>query len=102
MRSQRLTKKGAALVAAAVTSIGFAVGRMTADEPLLRPTRDLVIDWDYLEGHDGSDLMRLETPKGWVVENADGYLLFIPDESKEWLSNQSTPTFLSGSGTTGY
>ena len=49
-------------------------------------SQDKHAKWEYIDCEDGTDLLRLETPGGWVVEGADGYLIYVPDPSKSWLS----------------
>jgi len=46
------------------------------------------IEWEYLEGQEGSDLQRLQLPKGWLVENADGYLVVVNDPDHRWLRHE--------------
>lgn len=86
----KLNRRGRlGIVAVAAACVGIAMSNLAS--PSQRPAglHDHVIEWDYLEGEEGSDLNRLETPEGWVVENADGYLLFIPDKEKKWRDPSS-------------
>lgn len=49
-------------------------------------TRDKSAKWEYVDGVDGSNLQRLETPLGWIVEGEDdNYMIFVPDPEKKWL-----------------
>ena len=89
MKRHKLTKAGKRAVQTAVVA-AVAVGAILLGSPpqLLQPRHQRLgrpIDWEMLESKEGTDLNRLETPHGWVVENTDGYLLFIPDFEKEWL-----------------
>lgn len=89
MKRHKLTKAGRRVVQVAVAA-AVAVGVILLGN-LLQPHQPRhqhlgrSIDWEMLESDEGSDLNRLETPHGWVVENTDGYMLFIPDHDKEWL-----------------
>ena len=46
------------------------------------------VEWEYLEGTEGADLQRAETPHGWLVEGVDGYLVYVPDHKKKWLDEE--------------
>jgi len=81
----KLTPSGLALLAVAV---GVIVGAAGSTPLVSKPPKTLerTIQWEFLEGEEGSDLMRLRTPDGWLVENADGFLVLVDDPEHEWLT----------------
>ena len=72
-------------------AVGVAVG--VAGTIVLKPsqklgTMDKTILWEGLEGEEGSDLQRLWTPDGWLIENSDGYLVIVADPEHGWLESE--------------
>jgi hypothetical protein len=85
---KKLTPLGHLGLIVVVGVVAGAVGNW-----ILRPSQrsralDKTIKWEALEGEEGSDLQRLETPQGWIVENVDGYMVVVDDAEHEWLKDE--------------
>jgi hypothetical protein len=78
-----------------VLLVAAAVVAAVAGTWILSPTsskasskaKDKTLQWEYLRGESGTDLQRLKTPQGWIVEGADGYLVVMSDPDHEWLAD---------------
>jgi hypothetical protein len=75
-----------ALIVAVGVAVG-AVGQSFLQSPS-KAEEEKTLKWEHLEGEEGSDLQRTRTPSGWVVENADGYLLNVYDPEHKWLEDE--------------
>lgn len=79
---------GRELVTASVTAVVVIAGlHLLAETPkTAASTDDQQIVWQHLDGGEsGTSLQRVELPDGWLVEGADGYLITVKDDDKEWL-----------------
>lgn len=72
-----------ALVAAVGVAAGFAVSSLT---PSRSYRSNKTVQWEHLDGHEGSDLNRTRTPSGWIVESADGFVVTVLDPEHKWLA----------------
>lgn len=81
---------GRLVLTVAVGVVVGAVGHGLLSHPAREREKDeeKILSWEHLEGDEGSDLQRTRTPEGWIVENADGYLLHVPDSEHEWLEDE--------------
>jgi len=84
----KLTPIGRSILCVAVGVVVGLAGTLFLSQDNRARTQNKRIQWEYLEATDGDDLYRTETSKGWIITNEDGFLGYVPDESKEWLKDQ--------------
>lgn len=87
----RLKPLGRLVLTVAVGVVVGVAGQALLSHPVLPERRRQTpkkLQWEHLEGEEGSDLTRVRTPSGWIVENVDGYLLLVPDPDHEWLEDE--------------
>lgn len=73
------------LAVAVGATAGFVASSSTRSSS--SPTSKTV-SWEFLEGHEGSDLQRTKVPSGWIVESADGFVVTVLDPEHKWLSGE--------------
>jgi len=64
------------------------VGTLVLNQRSNPRASEKTLKWEMLEGEEGSDLNRVQTPEGWLVENSDGYLVVVKDPEHEWLKDE--------------
>lgn len=84
----RVKPLGRLVLIVAVGVVVGAVGQKILGSQTTRSSSDKTLKWEHLEGEEGSDLTRTRTPQGWIVENADGYLLNVLDPDHKWLADE--------------
>lgn len=86
MKMKSLTLLGQVVLTVVVGVTAGAVGSRLQNT---RPLDEKKIEWEHLEGVEGSDLQRIKLPNGWLVENADGFLAVVVDFEHKWLEEDS-------------
>jgi hypothetical protein len=82
----KMTPLGRLVCTVVVGVVVGAVGMLLLLPQEKPRTNSNPLKWEYLEGVEGTDLQRLQTPQGWIVEGADGYLVVMDDPEHEWLA----------------
>ena len=85
---RKLTPRGRLVLIAAVGVLVGVAGKYLVDPSPRARTSSKTLQWEALEGEEGSDLNRVQTPNGWIVENVDGYMVVLDDPEHEWLKDE--------------
>lgn len=85
----KLTKPGILALILLVGTVGALVGQSLLPHHHSPQSQNRKIVWEHLDGENGANLQRLETPLGWLIqEDTDSYLVYILDPDKEWLKDE--------------
>lgn len=87
MTTMKMKLRGQLTILVAVGAIVAGVVGCLIGPKNPKMQEDKVLRWESLDGDNGSDLQRTPTPTGWLVENADGYLMVIQDPDHKWLKD---------------
>lgn len=89
MTRMRLTQMGRLVLTVAVgVFAGLAAQHLQATGT--SPQTDKTLKWEYLDGENGGDLLRAETPNGWICESDEGFVVYVDDPHKKWLPDDDT------------